>query len=556
MTDFFGPDCCYQSWCPSGDWNVVRSIVSIPPDPLVPGVVYLISASPTGEFASHANQYARFSFEAFRWEYCSPRTGQRVTPEDATNCSILQYSANGWTQLCTSGPFNPVTIIVNGVELPLATSGETRIIQVLQSGLPIGSVNAIAGIVTIPPCGDVIVTVNGVPFDPITCGDPFSLAVLYDGSSVGVVDILLNTVTIPLAFAQLRNTVPTNIGAPVQMTPGSTINITAPDASIRTNDGALTVVTLAPSGANTVLPLSTIVYEKADGSGVLFHTGQDTTLIGGELAPGHVVNRFIVTQSDGVTIYGSADMLAPIVVVPLQPVKNSALTTVSSHEIGVDGTVADSVITKPDGTTTNLPATVALDVRSYRSGIAYQRGRGLWSGQTTVYTAGDEGTLVAAGWFDDAPPIYPTHYANISSWLVLTVNNIHGNTNRFTAPDGTQTYTDRIIQDHLTGYEWYVPSPPSTGAFTAAIAAALALNYGGNTDWKIPPLNVLQTIVDTRPAVILNYAPFNVSPQTIWSSTTNPATTAAAIPVLANATSQSTAKVTGTVGYFYVRKFA
>lgn len=153
MNDFFGPGCCFQSWCPTSDWNVVRAVVSAPPSPIVPGVIYLISSSPTGEFAGMPNRYARYSMEAMSWEFCSPIAGQRVTPEGTVGCSILLYGVNGWVELCTgSGPCDPVSVSVNGIDFAPVAAGGSISIQVLQGGIQVGSVNTLTRVVTVPTC--------------------------------------------------------------------------------------------------------------------------------------------------------------------------------------------------------------------------------------------------------------------------------------------------------------------------------------------------------------------------------------------------------------------
>ena len=338
------------------------------------------------------------------------------------------------------------------------------------------------------------------------------------------------------ALAQLKDSAGANIGSEVTIPPGGPTTVTAPDGAVQVKDSA---------GTNIGSPVS------VKSNGTANATAPDGAVQVKDSAGTNIGSPVSVKSN------GTANATAPDGAVQ---VKDSAGTNIGSpvsvkSNGTANATVADSTITKPDGTTAGLLATAALDVRNYRSGIVYQRGRALWSGQTTVYTTGDEGTMLAAGWFDDTRPVYPLRYADVSSWLVLTANNLWGNTNRFTDTLGTQSYANQIVQDHLTGYEWYIPSSLPTGTFASAIAAAVALSYNGHSDWKIAPLNVLQTIVDTRPSVLLNYAPFNIPAQAIWSSTTNPSTTTAALPLIASGAYQSTAKATATPGYIYVRKF-
>lgn len=216
-------------------------------------------------------------------------------------------------------------------------------------------------------------------------------------------------------------------------------------------------------------------------------------------------------------------------------INNSVPTTLHTVAVKSNGSatqaIADSTITKPDGTTVGLPATVALDVRDYRSGIAYQFGGTHWSGQSTSYRTGDEGDLYGASWFSYAPPVYPTHYARLgANRTTLESNNIHGNTDRFTDRSGGQTYSDDIVQDHLTGIEWYRVLQ-TAATWNDAIDGAESMSVGGNTDWHLPPSRVLDIIANDASGSTsgsLNFAPFSISNTNYWTgSTFGPTTTSA-----------------------------
>jgi hypothetical protein len=328
--EFYGPGCCAKSWCPSTNWTVVASIVNAPPSPLLPGVIYLVGTSPTGEFSTHANMFARYSYEARSWEFCAPFSGMRVTPENALSCSILQFGSNGWVQLCESGGVClPVNISVNGVALAAALAGESRVIQVLQGGSPVGTVNPVTNIVTIPPCpasGTVETTINGVnmpstpsggtitilvtqggnpvgavnpglwtveipecepvelsvngtDFPDVASGGSIALSVLYQGGPVGTVDTGTGVITIPDAFAQLRDSAANNLGAPVLTLPGATVNIPAPDAIAQLRDtlSALLSTTNIRSGQTLSITAPNGVVNTTDG----------LTLIGNVLSGGN-----------------------------------------------------------------------------------------------------------------------------------------------------------------------------------------------------------------------------------------------------------------------------
>lgn len=209
-------------------------------------------------------------------------------------------------------------------------------------------------------------------------------------------------------------------------------------------------------------------------------------------------------------------------------VKNSDDTEVGGDPVGTTWYVGDSIITRTDGSTVGLPATEALDVRSYRTGIAYNFGYILASGQTASYRTGDEGSIRSAGFFDYTRPVYPASYAELSSgtWDTLAANNIHGNTLRFTDRSGSAAATsgNRVIQDHLTGLEWYVPSSlPAATTWNAAIDAAEASTVESSTDWILPSDRMLDTISRDDQANPLNVAPLNLGTTLeFWTSTTDP----------------------------------
>ncbi len=308
-------------------------------------------------------------------------------------------------------------------------------------------------------------------------------------------------------------------------------------------------------------------------------------LSGGLQSTGETLPRFRVFLSDEATLYLTGDITAPDVILAGVELRNSAADVLSHHEDGTiaiapdasvqrvdsaaanigsaiavpsgastnvicpDGTanalnsastnvgsasvksngsaninVADSTITKPDGTTVGLPATVALDVRGYRSGIVYNNGFILASGQTTVHRTGDEGTMRSLGRFTYVRPIYPVSFAELSTFTVLASNNSFGNTLRFTDASGSAAATtgDRLILDHWTGWAYWRPgSLPAFSSWNDAIDAAEASTAGGFTDWHLPTDRLLDTITNDSLASSLNYGAFLITTP-LWTATTRP----------------------------------
>jgi len=210
-------------------------------------------------------------------------------------------------------------------------------------------------------------------------------------------------------------------------------------------------------------------------------------------------------------------------------IRNSVPTTLHTVAVKSNGAatqdIADSTITRPDGTTVGLAATVALDVRGYRSGILYMGGINNWSGQSTVYRAGDEGTAYANGLYTFTDPFYPTHASRLSDFYTLAANNIHGNTLRFTDRAGAAPATsgNRFIQDHSTGWEYYRLGTLSSALWNAQVDAGVALNATlGETGWVLCPIDLLELIADRSLGTgCLNYGGFLMGTSGgVWSSTT------------------------------------
>jgi len=168
--------------------------------------------------------------------------------------------------------------------------------------------------------------------------------------------------------------------------------------------------------------------------------------------------------------------------------------------------------------------------------------------QTTSFTTGDDGnTQRGAG----------------VSLLVLPYNNPHGNTNRFTALDGSQTYTNSVAVDWLT---WntttntvlltYFGSDVSvTGrTFQGGIDHIATLTIATLTLWRMINANEIAFICQHQTALFsMNYAPFSISELTRVGSGTNNATQrltrqSGGLGVLAKASSSFTLAVrVGTV---------
>jgi hypothetical protein len=151
------------------------------------------------------------------------------------------------------------------------------------------------------------------------------------------------------------------------------------------------------------------------------------------------------------------------------------------------------------------------------------------------------------------------------SLLVLPYNNPFGTTERFTAPDGSQTYTDAVACDWLswndsTNTVLMVHFGSGAGevlttnrTLAAGITYINGLTVGGYSGWNMINKNQLESIVENETSINnLNYAPFNIGTVAIQTNTAYSATqrairTAAGLMNLSTSTARTLAVRIGTV---------
>ena len=116
-----------------------------------------------------------------------------------------------------------------------------------------------------------------------------------------------------------------------------------------------------------------------------------------------------------------------------------------------------------------------------------------------------------------------TDRGRLSSFLVLSSNNVFGNTNRFTDTLGGSVYADGVVLDHSTddGSEilcYYIGDLTTTRTWADSIDWALGITPLSLSGWGLANINELFEIADKRSTSWLNYSPFNITLQ-VWSST-------------------------------------
>lgn len=170
--------------------------------------------------------------------------------------------------------------------------------------------------------------------------------------------------------------------------------------------------------------------------------------------------------------------------------------------------------------------------------------KGLKTGQTVQYESGDDGT---------------NEFGRGVSFNQLTCNNWFGNTNRFTATDGTQVLVDDLMLDWQTQTMFYVIPFGTVATWNLAVSGALASTQAGYNDWTLPNIIQLTSLINYGMSDTLNYSPLGISSTpyaNIWSSTTNPNATTEAYRINpVNGNVNGLAKATAGVYYIICRHF-
>jgi hypothetical protein len=274
--------------------------------------------------------------------------------------------------------------------------------------------------------------------------------------------------------------------------------------------------------------------------------------------------QFDITVEQGGVEVGS--FVGGVWVVPeCAPCDDASFTLVNTDATVLDsGTIpsgGSQTITAPDGTVTIRRDGVFYATQAVRSNgsetvnvisaVTTPKGRmPLKTWQTTPQGSGTDGDLQQG---------YGV------SLLVLPYNNPFGTTERFTAPDGSQTYTDAIACDWLTWNDstntvlmvHFGSGAGEVMATNRSLAAAITyingLTVGGYSGWNMINKNQLEFITENETSLNnLNYSPFNVGAVTIQTNTAYSATqrairTAAGLMNLSTSTARTLAVRIGTV---------
>lgn len=136
------------------------------------------------------------------------------------------------------------------------------------------------------------------------------------------------------------------------------------------------------------------------------------------------------------------------------------------------------------------------------------------TGQRTQYVLGDDGTYEAGWWIGRL---------NVGNKVRFVPKTING---------------DAVVFDRATGLTWAADGDEAgcnngeVGTFAAAIAYANGLDFAGETDWRVPNITELQSILEYKGTSPLTYVHFpNTKNQMYWMATTNSIDTTTAYAV-------------------------
>jgi len=283
-----------------------------------------------------------------------------------------------------------------------------------------------------------------------------------------------------------------------------------------------------PSGGGTC---EDATYTITDDAGNTLYSGSITS--GGSLNQAINDSTAVLKNTVGTTISttsinaeGSADITAPDGTVEnsdasyTDSVLSNGSLVLPDSQINVNGVDEGDVVSVKtidvnitDGTDPVTPDSVSLVGNTLTvavpSGSASIGAKILKTGvSSTSYRTGDDAN---------------TDRGRLSSFLVLSSNNVFGNTNRFTDTLGGSVYADGVVLDHSTddGSEilcYYIGDLTTTRTWADSIDWALGITPLSLSGWGLANINELFEIADKRSTSWLNYSPFNITLQ-VWSST-------------------------------------
>jgi VCBS repeat-containing protein len=341
---------------------------------------------------------------------------------------------------------------------------------------------------TIPSGGYQLIEINTASCDPVTYnitrdGEPFASGSEPSGGSINI-------------------NVPSDCPAPEPCADG-TVNVQKSDSTL------ISAVTVASGGAEPYLVADSVITLNDTTPTLISTTNVKATDNATIVAPDGVVT---ITDTTPTTLHtvnvksnGVASQQITDSTVNVQKSDNTLIAAVNVKAQGTEPyNVADSEVNVNSVKLADVKATDTLNISVVDST------------DTAVSVTLSGGNKITITDLPCAAPSCVDSY-NLVDFFTLDRNNPFGNTNRFTAPNGTQTYTDGIVLDWFTGRDYagtvfmFDVSILASNTHATQIAGE-PYTVGGFNNFVVISQDHLYNLLNkgnVPPAEALNYAPFN-----------------------------------------------
>lgn len=460
-------------------------------------------------------------------------------------------------------------VTVNGDAFDTVASGGTLDVPVeLGDGTPVGTITDGVVVITYPPCDDATVNINGVLYDTVPSGDTINVPVIntaadqvgaISGSNFVIGDVSIKKAIDGTTFTTVKAEGSFNVQrvrSYLKNTPATTFDNNTPELSVIAQDIRTVTITFqdgqAGEAAVSVSPETATIDGASTPTLRIYDIGTDGAGLIGSITSTPQIDAFVQDVSDS----GSANLITAIQAEFCAPCADASVTVNSSafNTVAAGGALnvpVQYVNGTPVGTIT--AGVVQIPNPVTQSGIAYRRP--IYSQKNSYNAAGtldntrtkDEGGHLRNGRYDYTPPAYPVSFAalNFSAsdpYVTLASNNSFGNTNRWTAADGTQTFPNVYRVDNLTGLGWWATEVNGLANWQNQLDYVDAATDGGYTDWRVPTNDEFKSII-WEGGTGWNPTYFgSMSQITFWTCTTNPDNLTQAIQVFATKYFTRTAK--------------
>jgi hypothetical protein len=412
-----------------------------------------------------------------------------------------------------------------------------------------------------PSCDDATVNVNDILFDTVASGGTLNVPVKNSADEdVGTItagEVIVGNTTITNAFTATQFTTVKaegNFGVQrvrtfLKNTPATVFDNNTPELIIISQD-IRTITTSFQDGqageADVVVFPATATIDGASTATLrIYDIGISGSGLIGAITTTPQIDAFVTDIVDN----ADPALITAIETEFCTPCADASVTVNSSafDTVAAGGTL-DVPVEYENGTPVGtITAGVVVIPNPVTASDIYYR-RPLYSQKNSYTVAGaldnaaasyDEGWHLRNGSYDYTPPAYPTAFMALDftasdPYVTLASNNSFGNTNRFTAADGTQTFPDSYVVDNLTGLGWWADEANGLDQWVDHLSYSATAAEGGHSDWRIPTNDEYKSIIWENGSGWNGTYFSGVTQSTFWTATTNPDLTTQAIQVFAS----------------------